>query len=287
MSKAEFYIGWEERMPSRHKRFFSVLIPLLLMAIPILVFGLVVLQEPFNDHQFEFGTLTELSGIYHQEPFPMLEVSSGVPDGFSRQVLLVGFGKSGATASIDAIEQTHGALINKQVTFKGTLLYGDGITLFELTDQEDSFVAVSEPDSANKLNPSVPEEKMLIGELIDPKCYFGVMKPGLGKAHRSCAVRCVSGGIPPVLKVDDPYSESDRYVIVKGLNGKKINADLLPYIGDHIMVNGSIYTQNGWDVIHIDTSLITRLYKKRRPGFNADVYYASSDDMCVYPPLPK
>jgi len=25
----------------------------------------------------------------------------------------------------------------------------------------------------------------LQGEIIDPKCYFGVMKPGKGKIHRS------------------------------------------------------------------------------------------------------
>ena len=28
-------------------------------------------------------------------------------------------------------------------------------------------------------------------------CFLGVMKPGRSKPHRACAVRCISGGIPP------------------------------------------------------------------------------------------
>ena len=38
----------------------------------------------------------------------------------------------------------------------------------------------------------------LIGEIVDSKRYLGVMNPGNGKVHRDCAVRCLSGGIPPI-----------------------------------------------------------------------------------------
>ena len=43
----------------------------------------------------------------------------------------------------------------------------------------------------------------LTGEIVDTKCHFGVMNPGSGKVHRDCAVRCISGGIPPGLLVRD------------------------------------------------------------------------------------
>ena len=36
----------------------------------------------------------------------------------------------------------------------------------------------------------------LKGEIIDPKCYLGAMKPGGGKTHKACAMRCIAGGIP-------------------------------------------------------------------------------------------
>jgi hypothetical protein len=46
----------------------------------------------------------------------------------------------------------------------------------------------------------------LIGEIVDSKCYLGVMNPGALIPHRACAIRCISGGIPPVLLV----RQSDR-----------------------------------------------------------------------------
>ena len=38
----------------------------------------------------------------------------------------------------------------------------------------------------------------LDGEIVDSKCYLGVMNPGLGKTHRGCAARCLSGGLTPL-----------------------------------------------------------------------------------------
>ena len=42
-----------------------------------------------------------------------------------------------------------------------------------------------------------------VGELVDTKCFLGVMRPATGKVHRGCAVRCLSGGAPPALLVRD------------------------------------------------------------------------------------
>jgi len=39
-----------------------------------------------------------------------------------------------------------------------------------------------------------------VGEIVDSKC-LGVMTPGQLTTHRACAIRCISGGIPPVLHV--------------------------------------------------------------------------------------
>ena len=41
------------------------------------------------------------------------------------------------------------------------------------------------------------------GEIVDSKCYLGVMNPGNLKAHRACAINCIQGGVPPVLLVRD------------------------------------------------------------------------------------
>ena len=44
-------------------------------------------------------------------------------------------------------------------------------------------------------------EVTLVGEVVDPKCWLGDMKPGDGKAHAACARLCMEGGIPPMLRV--------------------------------------------------------------------------------------
>jgi len=41
----------------------------------------------------------------------------------------------------------------------------------------------------------------LEGELVDTKCWLGVMRPATGKVHRACAARCLSGGVPPGLLI--------------------------------------------------------------------------------------
>jgi hypothetical protein len=41
------------------------------------------------------------------------------------------------------------------------------------------------------------------GEIVDSKCFLGVMVPGSGKTHKDCASLCLRGGIPPALYVRD------------------------------------------------------------------------------------
>ena len=65
------------------------------------------------------------------------------------------------------------------------------------------------------------------GEIVDSKCYFGAMRPGFGKTHRACAVRCISGGIPPVLAATN-YEGDVNYFLIRGSNKEAINKEVLP-----------------------------------------------------------
>jgi hypothetical protein len=63
-------------------------------------------------------------------------------------------------------------------------------------------LADAAPASPSLLNQEMTRELgsvTVTGEIVDSKCYLGVMNPGQGKVHRDCAARCLSGGIPPVL----------------------------------------------------------------------------------------
>lgn len=56
--------------------------------------------------------------------------------------------------------------------------------------------------------PAIPEEPRelhgrteLTGEIVDSKCWLGVMRPGDGHIHKACASLCIRGGIPPMFVV--------------------------------------------------------------------------------------
>lgn len=261
MSKNEFYIGWQDEMPPSNKQFIRNILIGMFVLIPVLMFAVVSFQKPMNHHHFEFGTITELKGIYYEEPAPLLIVESGIPEGFSKEVLLVGFGKFGASGIISDIEEKSGKLNRKEISLNGTLIYGDGVTLMELTDLEESFVSAKETDKQYLGPETKPKDVTLIGEILDPKCYFGVMKPGEGKIHKSCAIRCISGGIPPIMRVLQEDGINYDYYLVKGKEGEEINKEVLPYVAETISVSGMSSFQNGWNVLNIDLESIERKMK--------------------------
>ena len=248
----EFYIGWKEEMPESNRTFLKrILIPIFIL-IPLLVLTVVVLEKPFNKHQFEFGKITTITGIYYDSPVPILIADKGVlPDSLSHEIMLVGYGKFGARGIIRDIEKSNGVLKGKKISLAGTLIYGDGKTLLELTEQQASLIKVVDKNSINP--PAIPAPKVisLSGEIIDPKCYFGVMKPGEGKVHKSCAIRCISGGIPPVFKTKIDGHQSKYYLLLDE-QGAEINKEVLPFVAEQINLTGNTNRFLNWDILYVN-----------------------------------
>lgn len=73
---------------------------------------------------------------------------------------------------------------------------------------------------------------------MDSKCYLGAMKPGDGKAHKACAILCVSGGIPPVLIYLDSTGKR-RSSLLTDPTGGPVNDHVLPLIGEPIEIRGT------------------------------------------------
>ncbi|NET31722.1 MAG: hypothetical protein F6K19_06935 [Cyanothece sp. SIO1E1] len=258
MSKQEFYIGWQEEMPEETGRFLRKVIIGVGILVPIIILIVVLFQRPFNDHVFEFGTTTSVTGVYIADPFPMLQVTKDKPAQVSESLLLVGFGKFGAKGIMEEIEEREGVLDLQEITLNGTLIYGDGVALMELTNEANSFEGKT-GNYRQPLETSLSEKQIeLTGEILDAKCYFGVMKPGEGKIHRSCAIRCISGGIPPVIRVLQEDNSYD-YFLITGPNGEEVNQDVLPYVGELITIKGKSYKQLDWNVIEIEPSTIQKI----------------------------
>lgn len=257
----DFYIGWQEEMSDAQRRFLKKRLLPLFIGIPILVFLFVFFQKPFNQHLFEFGNISEITGVYYSQPFPMLIAEEGaLSDELAKDILLVGFGKFGARGIMDALSIEHGKLEGKQLTLAGTLIHGDGKTLLELTDETNSLVKVGEKvNTVNSVSPNtIPIT--LEGEILDPKCYFGVMKPGEGKIHKSCAIRCISGGIPPVFRqaTGDKNRPYDYFLVVNE-EGNSMNQTVLPFVGEPITASGNTADFMGWKILYTDQSKLKAL----------------------------
>lgn len=257
MNKKEFYIGWMPQAPER----ISATLRLFLLFLGTLVISACILvslsQKKFSTASFEYGQLTQLKGIYQQFPVPALKISSP-PDAMGRvtyiTIPLVGYGKFGAEGILDFFQKERQTNFDKmELTLKGTLLYSDGKTLLQIDRHDNPIVKINPADPKNESPPSVVDlgTLSLEGEILDPKCYFGVMKPGQGKPHRDCATRCILGGISPVLHIQNQKGES-TYCLIVGADGKKINNQLQDYVADPIRLVSQARKVDDWIILYVN-----------------------------------
>ena len=229
-------------------------------AVVVIVAGALLFsfaQKPFKNATFELLNETKIVGTYHENPYPMLRVQ--VADTTYKNILLLGFGKSSANPYLEKLQNSEKNLNGRTLRITGNLIYYNGKTLIQITDEEK--VVLANDSKTNALLNETISEMTLEGEIIDPKCYFGVMKPGKGKIHRSCATRCISGGIPPVLATTDNNNIS-QYYLLTDLKGHTINNAILPYIGKPARIKGIVEKMEDWYIMKIDVSNIVELNKE-------------------------
>ncbi len=68
------------------------------------------------------------------------------------------------------------------------------------------------------------------------------MKPGQGKAHRDCAVRCISGGAPPAFVVRSAGAAGERTLILLlvGADGGSIANRILDLVAEPVEIEGEV-----------------------------------------------
>lgn len=247
--KDEFYIGWQDDAPSGFRKIGWVFF------IAVLVFGMGFAvffsraEVGFVDSYFDYGNLSEVKGQLVLEPVPALLT---VENGQRKSIPLVGFGKFGAGPILDGFRsKLTGDLSNYEVTIRGTYFEYQDKRWMELTEGEESlvnFVAATQP------NRKIVKQgnTTLSGEIIDPKCFFGVMNPATKAVHRSCARRCISGGIVPVLGIRQNGQFVDYYLLEEA-RSENIFKDILPFVGLPITISGEVTRYDDWKVLAISS----------------------------------
>lgn len=263
MDRSEFYIGWQPGAPQRLASYIRKVLVLLIILVVAAAVTLGLLQKKFFASSFEFGQQTEITGVYRQFPVPSVKVMTGSDaSGHTAYITmpLVGYGKSGAEGIIRSWEKKNKiSLDGREVTLKGTLIYHDGKTLLQVDEHDGSLIRTGEVSTGDKWKPVVKEigTVQLTGEILDPKCYFGVMKPGHGKPHRDCAIRCIAGGISPVFCVKNENGELDYYLLLDK-DGQKPNDNIKDNVAEPVSLTAKAVRYDDWVVLYADISTIKR-----------------------------
>ncbi|MGH8047792.1 MAG: Rieske 2Fe-2S domain-containing protein [Chthoniobacterales bacterium] len=236
---AEFYIGWQSKAPAALRRHTRAAFASLVVLLSLVWCGVAWFQAPVDAGVFEFGVERTFEGTLSESPLPLLQVAAGRST-TGMNFLLVGAGKFGPPDVI------HGKNAQR-VRFQGTLIERNGVAMIEM-NRPDSFEVIG---PADKEAPPVVSlgEGSFVGELVDTKCFFGVMRPATGKVHRGCAIRCLSGGVPPGLLVRDETGNGVVLLLV-GRAGEKLKLDI--ELAARVMaVHGDLELHSGTPVLRV------------------------------------
>lgn len=261
MDKNEFYIGW---MPAAPRGFAKHVRRAVIVLFSLVITGAVILallQKKFNASRFEFGQPIQVKGIYQQLPVPSIKVRTQ-QDAFGRTsyitMPLVGYGKFGADGIIRDLEKERNVILDKrEIEVKGMLIYHDGKTLLQIDKNDKPLISIHETDSRDSLLIKELGVVRLTGEILDPKCYFGVMKPGHGKPHRDCAIRCIAGGINPVFWARDANGESNYFLLLDE-DGNKMNEIVKDHVAEPVSLEARLVQYNDWMILYVNKKTIKR-----------------------------
>ncbi len=267
-----FFIGWNPANPKPLLRFsFNAG---LLLAVGVLATGLVfsTQQKGLSKFAIDYDHVKEIEGWLMNKPLPMLRIIDGKDINGNPQFknILLGDGfKHGAMKPVYAFLENDSVRYVKMRGYisKNLISCGkdgenpcklkcvqciEGTNEFPLMELENgvySFEKKSAPIAFSTEQLINTESVILKGEIVDSKCYLGAMNPGYSKVHLSCAVRCISGGLVPMLV----YKENniEQFVLLTGKNFKPVNNELLRFVGKPVKVSGSKFQYGNWSILQI------------------------------------
>jgi len=247
-NRDEFFIGYAPPMPAGIARFIARIVTGL--AIGLLVWAAVIAAGhiPLDGGTFEFGHPQRFTGTIVEHPYPALRLEETEHTPFAT-LLLVAPGKHGADELVRGLDGRHVAL-------RGTRIRRGALTMIELEPGS----LVSEEQKGPTPQPSIPDRETadtaavtVTGEVVDSKCFLGVMVPGSGKTHKDCASLCLRGGVPPALFVHDRAGESALMLLAE-TSGAAIGARAPQVAGEAVEMTGVLQRQGGWLILKTDPS---------------------------------
>ncbi|HEX4823904.1 MAG TPA: hypothetical protein VFV19_06300 [Candidatus Polarisedimenticolaceae bacterium] len=246
-----FFVGYLPAPESARRRMWRTAL-VFIVALGGLAALVAASTGPFDRSLFEFDQVREYRGTLEAHPVPAVSiVDPGARSPFGvRRLLLVAPGKHGAATIAEAFD-------GAQVTLRGKRIARDGREMIEVV--EGSIARASVPGVP------VPAASIddlgtwtLSGEIVDGKCFLGVMNPGRLEVHRACAIRCISGGIPPLLYARDSSGREAEVVLVSS-TGAPVNREVLDLVARPVSITGRLERRDDLYYLYADPREYRRL----------------------------
>ena len=234
----DFYVGYLEPKPETARRLKRLAATLVVLAA-VVATALAIATGPFDRATYEYAIEREWQGTLEAAPYPVLiamtRAVASSPFGAYERFPLVAEGKHGADAAIARLDGV-------TVRLKGRRIGRQGTTMLELV-----------PGSIERFEPSLPENDKRTpasqienlghttfhGEIVDSKCFLGVMNPGRLEVHRACAIRCIAGGVPPMLFVRESEGR-EAHLLLVDQNGQPLNDRVLGLVAYPVTIEGRL-----------------------------------------------
>jgi hypothetical protein len=241
-----FYVGYLP-LPKSLKRFVMLFAGIWILGMVGFAALLASNQQDPGSGVSDTSTTRLVEGYLTVDPYPLLHVSDPDSPSGTRSILLVSAFKFGASKRV-------AEFVGQNVEVTGHFIRRKGRAAFELVNEE----AIRHTDNQQTaFRITAMGDVSLVGEITDSKCFLGVMKPGFGKTHRACAVRCIAGGIPPILVTRDQSGKATVFLLTDSRGGP-VNELVLPYVAESVEIKGSLEVRGDMPVIKIDADGILR-----------------------------
>lgn len=244
----EFYVGYLDRSAPATTRFARrAALGLVAVALGLgAVFAMS--QSRWGSGSFEFGTVRTLAGVYRAGPVAHLEIHHPGGRTTVERWLLVGEGKHGVPVAWAQFD-------GQSVELEGTLIARGATTMVEVAAAGPRAVGGAAAQPAE--SPRSLGRRRVVGEIVDSKCWRGVMNPGELRTHRACATLCVRGGVPPLVTVWDPTDTPGQLLLLGGA-GEPIHGQVLPWIALPVALEGELWQLGELWFLHLGPDGIER-----------------------------
>ena len=231
----DIFIGWA-KAPAVDRRFLLGAMPLMLVGTTGLGWLVASELDDPGAGRWEQGATHVVEGVLAAKPYPMIRVTDDAAPFGLRSVLIVAQGK--CTSGLKLAD-----LDGRPVKASGVLIARKDRRMLEVPLSVNRWLEpLSVTGGAGALAAPATESlgrARLAGQIMDSKCFFGVMRPGRGKTHKACAALCIRGGIPPSFWARDAKGR-ESVLLMTDARGGPLGEAILPLVADPVTAEGEI-----------------------------------------------